>query len=82
MFVEDENKYYLRNFRHFERHHTLMTFQIDLMRKVFINFQKSFQIPEEIAIKVDSFNDRASGYVDSYNSLKGTILDPLPHYSI
>lgn len=82
IFNEEDKKYYLRDFRHFERHHTLMTFQIDFMRKVFINFQNSFQIPKEIALKIDSFNDRASAYIDTYKSLKGTILDPLPHYSI
>lgn len=75
-------KYYLRNFRTFERHHTIMIYHIDLMRKIFNSFQDTFQIDGKLKDDINSFNNRSKSYISTYLGLKDTSLDPMYMYSI
>jgi len=79
---EDGGKYYLRNFRTFERHHTIMIYHIDFMRKIFNSFQNTFKIEGKLKDDINSFNDRSKPYISTYLDLKDTPLDPMYMYSI
>lgn len=79
---EDGGKYYLRNFRLFERHHTVMTQHIDFMRRVFKLFPKVFTVSQELECKINDFYERSDGYVEVYKSIKNSSLDPLADFAM
>lgn len=79
---EDGGKYYLRNFRVFERHHTIMIYHIDLIRKIFNGFKDTFKIDGKLKDDINSFNNRSKPYINRYLGLKDTPFDPMYMYSI
>ena len=82
MCFEDGGKYYLRNFRIFERNHSLMTLHIDFMCIIFLLFKAKFELPITIIEKIDDFCSRSSVYVKDYWDIKDGPFDPLPQYSL
>lgn len=82
-FFEDDNKYYLLHFRHFERHHGVMIYHIDFFRKTFRKIISVFETNIAIKDKIDSFYKRAGQYIECYHSIKeNSFLDPYSQYSI
>lgn len=78
---DSDEKYYLLNFRHFKRHHTLMVYHIEFSRNIFLCITNSFKTNMNIKNEVDDFYTRAEEYVVMYKKMKGGFLDPLPEYS-
>lgn len=79
---DSDGKYYLSEFRNFERHHTLMIYHIEFFRNIFLQIIDFFETDKNIKDKVSDFYSRVGRYIDDYKKIKGTILDPLPVYSI
>jgi len=79
---EDGGKYYLRNLRLFERHHSVMIQHIDFMRRAFVLFLKIYDVPQEPKEKIIDFYRRSNEYIDTYWSIKGSAIDPLADFSM
>ena len=83
IFEPEDNKYYLLNFRSFERNDTLMIYHIDFFRNVFLSITNHFDTEQRIKAAANDFYYRAESYINCYLTLKSSYLfDPTSRYSI
>ena len=80
--LEDGGKYYLKNFRHFERNYSLTVLQIDFMRHVYADLNNRFDLGSELSERIEQYYDRAEAHLNTYWKIKESDFDPLPEYSI
>ena len=65
-------KYFLKNFRTFDRHHTLVCINLDLMIEIFRIFTENYKLPKKLNDYKMDFINRAKKYIEGYYNISET----------